>query len=149
MAKKKADVKTTAHGVKCEYTKALFKQLKERDFTRSLERGSNDTWKIKANICGVHFILSATEKGMLYQKEYARNQRKWQEFQHIDELIRMSLVKQDSMPTEKQKKYINVLLEHHNQLTGERVKFKECKTVVEACDTIAMLKNKINHLELQ
>jgi hypothetical protein len=149
MAKKRAEVKTTAHGVKCEYTKALFKQLKDRDFTRSLEKGSSDTWKIKANICGVHFILSATKKGMLYQKEYARNQRKWQEFQHIDELIRMSLVKQDSMPTEKQKKYINLLLEQHNALTMDRIKIKTCNTVVEACETISMLKSKINQLELQ
>ena len=105
MAKKRAELKTSVHGVRCEHTKALFNKLKKRDFTRSLEKGSSDTWKIKANICGVNFILSATEKGMLYQKEYARNQRKWQEFEHIDELIKISLVKQDSAPTEKQKKY--------------------------------------------
>lgn len=120
---KKMTGKTTVTGVKSQSTRVLFKELKKRGFTSSLEKGSKSTFKIICFINGVDFVISCVDgKQPLYSKNYSRGIRRWVEFNDIDELLLISMVKAESPPTEKQIAYFDNLIIDVKKATKSTVK---------------------------
>lgn len=108
---KKMTKKTTLTGVKSESTRVMFKELKKRGFTSSLEKGSKTTFKIICFINGVDFVVSCVDGNKpVYSKNYNRGLRQWVEFDNIDQLLLISMAKASSPPTDKQVSYFDDLI---------------------------------------
>ena len=130
-----AKLKTTLHGVGCEKTKSIFKELRQRGFKVGLEDGGGGTHKIVSFVNGKYFAISMASS--VFCKNYSRGSHKWQNFNCIDDLVKASMNTEDSPPTPKQMAYIECLLEK----TGT-VNSKEPKTIIEAMNLIDELKNR-------
>lgn len=129
--------KTTLHGVSSASTKEVFKDLKKRGFKCHLEKGSNSTFKIISSINGVKFAISCVDgKEKLYSKSYNRGSRKWKEFEYVDQLILISMVKATSKPTDGQLKFFNSLIRDIKSLTDRVLRIKPPLCVSAMCDAI-------------
>lgn len=143
--------KETLHGVKSESTREMFKELKKRGFTCTLEKGSNDTYKIKSFINGVEFVLSCIDGAYKkYTKNYARNKWEWKRFDCVDDLLISSMIKKDSSPTEKQSRFFNTLVNEISSKSDSKVKIKIPVSVSDMADAIneaVSVKSKIKYIK--
>ena len=141
--------KKTLAGVKSIPTKEVFKVLKKKGFICVLEKGSPGTFKIRTKINGVIFLISATDSGMVYQKEWSRSSFDWIKFYSVDELVSKSLIKKDSPPTDKQMNFINNLLDKLSGLTDIKPKLKPAYNTAQAGEVIRSLMKYVNEAEAE
>lgn len=127
-------LKSTTHGVECESTKEVFRELKKRGFKTGLEDGGHGTYKIVSFINGKYFAISMGSS--VYCKDYSRGMHKWQSFKNLDELVKASIINHDSQPTGKQLIYIEMLSKEKGVSD-----YKKPESVVEAIDLIDRLKS--------
>ena len=129
--------KTTLHGVKCEKTKSVCKELRRRGFGWHLADNGSNGFVINTLINGKDFAISMTNS--VYCKSFSRGKHKWQKFDDIDQLVLATISKPDSRPSEKQVKYLSHLCSE----LGESIDDDYPKSVIDAANKISEMKNKL------
>jgi len=131
------NLKNTLHGVECEKTKSVFKELRKRGFRVGLEDGGGgNTYKILSFINGKYFAISMASS--VFCKNYSRGFHKWQHFNCIDDLVMASISTKERPPTPNQLSYIKCLLKRNGIKDS-----KEPETIIEAMELIDELKNRL------
>ena len=120
--------------------KRFLKEFKKRGFPFEMESGGTGPARIKSLVNGVKVIISVTKDGKVYSKLHARNKREWTEFDDIDDIVRSTLIRVESAPTEKQKAYFTHLVGEMKD-AGYNIKFKVPRTVVDMSRAINEIKN--------
>lgn len=126
------DHKTTLYGVNQVQIKVVFKDLKKRGFQVWLENSGAKKYRIITLINGTHFVVSSNKEGeQKYAKWHSRGSYNWIIFDDIDDLVRASLNKATSKPTELQSSFISRLVAELSDL-GQEVSITVPTTIPKA-----------------